>query len=285
MQLKSERFRRDGRREELPMTEATHFSFDPTEFTGKRALVTGGTKGMGEAIVQRLAAGGATVATTARSPASEGQAAKLFVQADISTREGVDKVIREVLDHLGGVGILVNNVGGSSAPSGGVLALGDEDWQNTIDTNLFAAVRLDRGLLPGMLKQRSGVIIHISSIQRRLPLFEATLAYAAAKAALTTYSKGLSNEVGPKGVRVNTVAPGFIETSAAQALIERLSKQAGTDMQTAREELMKSLGGIPIGRPGLPEEVAELVAFLVSDRVLSINGSEYVIDGGTVPAV
>ncbi len=106
-----------------------------------------------------------------------------------------------------------------------------------------------------------------------------------AKAALTTYSKGLSNEVGPKGVRVNTVAPGFIETSAAQALIERLSKQAGTDMQTAREELMKSLGGIPIGRPGLPEEVAELVAFLVSDRVLSINGSEYVIDGGTVPAV
>ncbi len=134
---------------------------------------------MGEAIVRRLAVGGATVATTARSPASEGQAAELFVQADISTREGVDKVIREVLDHLGGVDILVNNVGGSSAPSGGVLALGDEDWQHT-DTNLFAAVRLDRGLLPRMLKQRSGVIIHISSIQRRLPLFEATLAYAAA---------------------------------------------------------------------------------------------------------
>ena len=111
------------------------------------------------------------------------------------------------------------------------------------------------------------------------------MAYAAAKAALTTYSKRLSNEVGPKGVRVNTVAPGFIETSAAQALIERLSKQAGTDMQTAREELMKSLGGIPIGRPGLPEEVAELVAFLVSDSALSINGGEYVIDGGTVPAV
>src|SRR5260370_29894797 len=105
---------------------ARHFSFDPTEFAGKRALVTGGTKGMGEAIVRRLAAGGATVATTARSAASDGQAAKLFLQADISTREGVDRVIREVLDHLGGVDILVNNVGGSSAPSGGVLALGDE---------------------------------------------------------------------------------------------------------------------------------------------------------------
>ena len=163
--------------------------------------------------------------------------------------------------------------------------LDDNEWQKELNINLMAAVRLDRGLLPQMIKQGSGAIVHISSIQRKLPLYEATLAYAAAKAALTTYSKGLSNEVGPKGVRVNTVAPGFIETSAAQALIERLSKQPGSDMQTAREGLMNSLGGIPIGRPGRPEEVAELVAFLVSDRALSINGSEYVIDGGTVPTV
>jgi NAD(P)-dependent dehydrogenase (short-subunit alcohol dehydrogenase family) len=267
------------------MTGSTRFSFDPTEFAGKRALVTGGTKGMGEAIVRRLAAGGARVATTARSPSPEKLAVEVFVQADISTREGVDKVIREVLDRLAGVDILVNNVGGSSAPSGGVLALGDEDWQDTINANLFAAVRLDRGLLPGMLKQGSGVIIHISSIQRRLPLFEATLAYAAAKAALTTYSKGLSKEVGARGIRVNTVAPGFIETTAAHRLIARLAEKAGTDEDTARQDLMGSLGGIPIGRPGRPEEVAELVAFLVSDRAASIHGSEYVIDGGTVPAV
>jgi NAD(P)-dependent dehydrogenase (short-subunit alcohol dehydrogenase family) len=136
-----------------------------------------------------------------------------------------------------------------------------------------------------MLKRRSGVIVHISSIQRRLPLFEATLAYAAAKAALTTYSKGLSKEVGPKGVRVNTVAPGFIETAAAQRLIARLAEKGETDQDTARQVLMNSLGGIPIGRPGRPDEVAELVAFLVSDRAASIHGSEYVIDGGTVPAV
>ena len=176
-------------------------------------------------------------------------------------------------------------VGASSAPSGGFAALSDEEWQKELNINLMAAVRLDRGLLPAMLKRGSGVIIHISSIQRRLPLYEATLAYAAAKAALTTYSKGLSNEVGSKGVRVNTVAPGFIETSATQALIERLSKQSGTDMEAARQALMKSLGGIPIGRPGRPEEVAELVAFLVSDRASSINGSEYVSDGGTIPTV
>jgi len=264
---------------------APHYSVDAKEFVGKRALVTGGTKGIGEAIVRRLAAGGATVATTARSLSSDVEPPALFVQADISTPEGVNQVIREVLGRLGGLDILVNNVGGSSAPSGGVLALRDDDWLGAMNANLFAAVRLDRAFLPGMLKQESGVILHISSIQRRLPLFEATLAYAAAKAALTTYSKGLSKEVGPKGIRVNTVAPGYIETTAAGHLVARLAENAGTTEDAARQSLMDSLGGIPIGRPGRPEEVAELVAFLVSERAASIHGSEYVIDGGTIPVV
>jgi NAD(P)-dependent dehydrogenase (short-subunit alcohol dehydrogenase family) len=255
------------------------------ELSDKRALVTGGTKGMGEAIVKRLRHAGATVMTTARSKPDELQSPELFIQSDISTPAGVDKVAKEVLARLGGVDILINNVGGSSAPSGGALALSDDDWQQTFDTNLFAAVRLDRAFLPSMLAHRSGAIIHISSIQRALPLYDAILAYAAAKAALSNYSKGLSNEVALKGVRVIAVAPGFIETTAATQLIERLAKNAGTDFDTARQGLMDSLGGIPIGRTGSPEEVAELVAFLVSDRAPYINGTEIVIDGGTIPTV
>lgn len=239
---------------------------------------------MGAAIAGRLADSGATVMITARSAPEPRTFQGLFVEADVSTPEGAEKVVQEALNRLGGVDILVNNVGGSSAPSGGALVLSDQDWQETINANLFASIRLDRGLLPGMAERRSGVIIHISSIQRRLPLYEATLAYAAAKAALTTYSKGLSKQFAPLGVRINTVAPGFIQTKAADALLDRLSVETGS-RESALSALMDSLGGIPLGRPGLPEEVAELVAFLASDRAASITGSEYVIDGGTLPAV
>lgn len=253
------------------------------ELEGKRALVTGGTKGVGEAVVAALRQAGVKVLTTARSGPGDLAGDDQFITADVSTAEGCATVADAVRDKLGGIDIVVHVVGGSSAPAGGFAVLNDGERHKALDQNLFAAVRLDRALLPAMIAQGSGVIIHITSIQGRLPLPDATLAYAAAKAALSTYSKGLSKEVSPKGVRVVRVSPGWVETDAAIRLVEEIARKNGTDYEAGCKMVMGSLGGIPLGRPAKPKEVADLVAFLASPRAASITGTEYVIDGGTVP--
>ncbi len=195
------------------------------EFAGQRALVTGGTRGVGEATVAALKARGARVLTTARTrPDSIPEAD--FIQADATTAEGCESIAQTAVKRLGRLDILVHVVGGSSAPAGGFAALDDSEWRRELDLNLFPAVRLDRLLVPGMIDQGSGVVIHVTSIQDRMPLPQSTTAYAAAKAALSTYSKALSKEVGPKGVRVVRVSPGWVETSAATALVERLATEA-----------------------------------------------------------
>jgi len=253
------------------------------ELRGRRALVTGGTQGIGLAVVTRLREEGVRVLTTARTTPAEQPDPDLFVAADVATAEGCVVVADAVHERLGGVDIIVHVVGGTSAPAGGFAVLDDEQWHRALDQNLFSAVRLDRALLPEMLAQGEGVIIHITSIQRQLPLPDATIAYAAAKAALSNYSKGLSKEVSPKGIRVVRVSPGWVETEAAVRLVTELAEKSGTDYESARQGLMKSIGGIPIGRPAKPKEVADLVAFVASPLAGSITGTEYVIDGGTVP--
>jgi NAD(P)-dependent dehydrogenase (short-subunit alcohol dehydrogenase family) len=253
------------------------------DLDGKRALVTGGTKGVGHAVVEALHEAGATVLTTARSRPESLSNAEHFVSADISTAEGCAAVADAVHNRLGGVDIVAHVVGGSAAPAGGFAVLDDNEWHKALDQNLFAAVRLDRSLLPSMIERGSGVIIHVTSIQDRMPLPDATIAYAAAKAALSNYSKALSKEVSPKGVRVVRVSPGWIETEAAVRLATRLAEQAGTDYEGGKQIIMDGLGRIPLGRPAKPKEVADLIAFLASPRAASITGTEYVIDGGTVP--
>ncbi|WP_338240474.1 SDR family oxidoreductase [Aurantiacibacter hainanensis] len=249
---------------------------------GKRALVTSGTRGAGAATVALFEELGARVLTSARNK-PEALPDEQFFAADLTQAEGCTVLAAAVRERLGGVDIIVHMLGGSSAPGGGYEALSDQEWQKELDLNLMPAIRLDRELVPEMETRGSGVVIHVTSIQRELPLPEATTAYAAAKAALSTYSKSLSKQVSPNGVRVVRVSPGWIETESSVDLAKRLAAEHGVDVEQGKRMIMDSLGGIPIGRPSKPEEVASLIAFLASDRAGTITGTEYVIDGGTVP--
>lgn len=257
----------------------------PTEFSGKSVVITGGTKGAGGAAFRRFQAGGATVMTAARSDRPDFVPSDLFVQTHLGTADGVELFAARSIERLGEIDILVHVLGGSSSPGGGFAALQESHWANELNLNLLSAVRLDRALLPRMLARGLGAVVHTASIQRKLPLPESTTAYAAAKAALVAYSKALSKEVGPRGIRVNVVSPGWIATEASQALVKRIAASANVDEQEATNRILASLGGIPLGRPAHPDEVAELLAFVASDRAAAIHGAELTIDGGTVPTV
>ncbi len=233
---------------------------------------------MGAAIAELLAARGAHVVVTARHR-EDGEPPVSLIQADLASPEGADLVAGEAIRILGGLDIVVHCVGASFSKPGGALALTEDDWMQALGTNLLSAVRLDRAALPGMLAQRSGAIVHVSSLQWKRP-HPSSPAYGPAKAALTSYSKVLAEEFGPRGIRVNTVTPGYIATSGAEARIKRTMDHAGIGRDEAEAALLAAIGGVPLGRPGNAAEVAQLVAFLVSDAASYISGSEYVIDGG-----
>lgn len=259
-------------------------TIDPTEFAGKRVLVSGGTKGLGRATVERFLAGGARVITAARAIKDTIDGVD-YVQADLTTPDGGAALAREALERLGGIDILAHVVGGSASPAGGFTALTDEHWLTELNFNLLATVRLDRLLIPQMVERGDGVVVHVTSIQSVLPLPDSTTGYAAAKAALRTYSKSISKELGPKGVRVNAVSPGWIMTDATGDFLSVLQAANGGTIEDARRSVLDALGGIPIGRGAEPEEVADLIAYLAADRAAAIHGAEFVIDGGTIRTV
>jgi NAD(P)-dependent dehydrogenase (short-subunit alcohol dehydrogenase family) len=246
---------------------------------GKRVLVSGGTRGMGAAAAGLLASLGARVMVAART--QPGDAGLLSVVADAGTPGGARAIADAVMRELGGVDAIVHCVGASFAKPGGTLALSDADWDGALATNLLSAVRIDRELLPGMVRQGSGSIVHVSSAQWKRPS-PSSPAYGPAKAALVSYSKMLATEFAPHGLRVNVVTPGFIATSLAEQRIEQIRQNTGGTRDQAVAELTTAIGGIPLGRPGDPAEVARLIAFLASDAASYITGTEIVIDGGNL---
>jgi NAD(P)-dependent dehydrogenase (short-subunit alcohol dehydrogenase family) len=250
---------------------------------GKRVLVTGGTRGIGLAVVRGFARAGATVVASARSEAELPDGVR-FVAADSRDPEALVRLARETERLLGGVDVLVDNVGTSKAQLGGPLSVSDDDWTATLETNLLSAVRLDRELVPAMVERGSGVVVHVTSTVNRDPLI-AAVDYSVSKAALSAYSKTLASAVADKGVRVNRVSPGLTRTPLVEAGIEGIAKATGVDYETAMSTWIKTIGGIPMGRLGEPEEIAAMVVFVASDGASYITGSELIVDGGLLRVV
>ncbi|OJH40237.1 oxidoreductase [Cystobacter ferrugineus] len=239
------------------------------EFTGRRALVTGGSRGIGATIAQRLLDGGAEVVVAARSRSDVTPAAATFISGDVSTSEGAKAIAAEALAALGGLDILVNNAGGSRVFAGGVSTIPDEEWHDTFALNLLSAVRLTNAVLPALRASKAAAVVNISSTAATMP-FGPTAHYGAAKAALDAYSRTLAVELAPDGIRVNVVTPGPISTPGA-------------------DELRKTFPGIssdawlqylPLGRIGTTDDIAEVVALLASDRGRWLTGVNYRVDGG-----
>lgn len=243
-----------------------------SDLSGKRAVVTGGTRGIGAAIVRELLDAGAKVVGSARTPVDDFARDATFVKGDVGTLDGARELATRATEILGGVDILVNNAGAARAHPGGALRVEDEEWVDALNANYLSAVRLSAALLPGMIARKGGVIINVSSVASLIstpPLAH----YGAAKAALNAYSKSLASEVAPHGVRVNVVVPGNVTTPGADRIRVDLATAFGIEASAL-------VANIPLGRVGAPTDIAAMVGFLASDRAAWITGASFVLDGG-----
>ncbi len=243
------------------------------ELTGRRALVTGGTRGNGAAIAQRLLDAGAKVVVAARTRHDDGPAEATFVSGDIATSEGVDRIATGALAALGGLDILVNNAGGGGAFLGGSWTIPDEEWHDNFALNFFAAIRLTNAVLPALRASKAAAVVNISSAAAMMP-FGPFAHYGAAKAALEYYSRTLAMELAPSSIRVNVVSPGVIATPGS-------AEFAKTTPGFSTDDWVRN---IPLGRIGATEDIAEVVALLASDRGKFITGANYHVDGGMTAA-
>jgi len=239
------------------------------ELSGRRALVTGGSRGIGAAIAQRLLDAGAQVVVAARRRSDDTPAQAAFVSGDLTTREGAQAIATQALAALGGLDILVNNAGGGRAFLGGSWTIPDQEWHDNFALNLFAAIRLTNAVLPALRASKAAAIVNISSAAATMP-FGAFAHYGAAKAALEYYSRTLAVELAPSGIRVNLVSPGVIATPGS----EEFARTTPGFSPDAWRQL------VPLGRIGAAEDIAEAVALLVSDRGKFMTGANTRVDGG-----
>ncbi|MFB6566085.1 SDR family NAD(P)-dependent oxidoreductase [Streptomyces noursei] len=254
------------------------------QLNGKTALVTGASRGIGLAVVHALAAEGVRVVAAARTPTPELAAVGAIpVAADLSDPAAAARLVTEAVAELGGLDILVNNVGGGDGGlSGGFLDLTDAQWGQVVDLNFFATVRVTRAALPALAAAR-GAIVNVSSIGARVP-HGGPVAYTTAKAALTAFGKALAEEFGPQGVRVNTVSPGPVRTDMWESPTG-YGAELATAMNIPHADLLAGLPaamGMLINRLVEPDEVASLVAYLASPRAAATTGTDHLIDGGAV---
>lgn len=251
---------------------------------GKVALVTGGTKGIGKSIADKLSVNGAIVIITARSEVKDNTNNYHFISADLTKVGSAEAIAKEILEMYGKIDIIVNNAGANLSPGGGFSTLEDKDWFNDWELNFMSVVRINKTLLPAMLVQQEGVIINISTGAAKQPIWEMTMSYSSAKAALNAYSKALANEVGPKGIRVNTVSPGVVKTPLMNEFIENISEQSGVSFEESFQNIIDTVG-VPMGRMADPDEVANIVTFLASSEAQYITGANISVDGGSSPTV
>jgi NAD(P)-dependent dehydrogenase (short-subunit alcohol dehydrogenase family) len=255
---------------------------------GKTAVVTGASKGIGLAITHALAEAGAHVIAGARSQTAEleelidaGRAT--FVPVDLTDPAAPDALVAAAVGR-GGPEILINNVGVAIPRPGGFTSITDDDWDLTLTLGLMATVRTTRAAVPPMVQQGSGVIVMVSSVNAFLP-DPMVLDYSATKAAMTNFAKGLSKELGPRGIRVNSVSPGPVTTDlwlGDSGIARTLSNTSG---DSPEEIAAAAVAATPLGRFSTPQEVADLVMFLTSDHAANITGADMTIDGGMINTV
>lgn len=253
------------------------------ELSDKVAVVTGANNGIGLAITKALVGEGAYVVAGSRSTDNlNGLERVTAVAIDLLADDGPARLVRRALDERGRLDVLVNNVGGVRIRVDGFLATSDEEFDWALRINFFTALRAIRAALAPMLEQGSGSIVNVASVNAFFEPDGATVDYGAAKAAVLNLSKSLSQEFGPKGIRVNCVSPGQVSTDlwlGEHGVAATIAQAAGVDADAIRAAATEA---IATGRFSTPEEVATLVTMLASERIANVNGANYVIDGGLI---